>query len=230
MTPTPEGIQIMTSDAPSAPAEPQAPAQPEKKESKLKAALWHLMTFVLLVLLITSARWTLADHYQVPTGSMRPTVAIDDRILVNKLSYGVRLPFTSWNLIPFEGPQHGDIVVLDSPESDQTLLKRIVAIPGDQIAVSGGRLFLNGAVVEIKESDNGYEENLNGVQHSVRLTAGGGPDLPPTTLSDDQYLVMGDNRGESRDGRTFGLIPREAIFGKAFGVYWRDGSLTWEDI
>ena len=88
------------------------------------------VAFVLL-----SARSTLADHYRVPTGSMLPTVEISDRIVVNKAAYGLRVPFTDDYATHFEGPQIGDVVVLRSPEDGDTLLKRVVAIPGTTIEV-----------------------------------------------------------------------------------------------
>ncbi|MCK6548135.1 signal peptidase I, partial [Myxococcota bacterium] len=165
-----------------------------------------VLSIGVLALGIFSARSSLADHYVVPSGSMRPTVEVGDRIFVDKLAYGVHLPFTRTYLFGRSMPARGDVVVLDSPVEDVTLLKRVVAIPGDRVEVTAGRLFINGREVPVEPSGQGLVERLGIEPHGVRLTHGGGPALPETTLPEDRYLVLGDNRGESADGRYFGLV------------------------
>lgn len=213
-----------TANAPKA-ATPQAPPQ-----SRWAMIGRQVLSILLLLLAVFSIRWSLADHYEVPTGSMKPTVAINDRILVNKVAYGFRIPFTGLVMIDFDGPARGDVVVLESPESDITLLKRVVALPGERVEVIGGRIFINGSPMPIEGDGESMKEQLGEVTHGVRRTNGGGPLFGPITLDADHFLVMGDNRGESRDGRTFGPIHRDHIFGKAIGVYWRDGGFAWEDL
>jgi signal peptidase I len=181
-----------------------------------KKAKKEILTIALLALAILSARSTLADHYVVPTGSMRPTVEIADRVLVNKLAYGIHIPFVRPYLIDFDGPNRGDVVVLDSPVDDVTLLKRIVAVPGDLVAVTEGKITIDG--VEAKP------------EHQIRITDGGGKDLPPTRVPDGQYLMVGDNRGESFDGRYFGFVERDRVRGRAFAVYWSDGGFAWRKL
>ena len=175
--------------------------------------------FAVTVLVLLSARSSLADHYLVPSGSMEPTVETGDHIFVNKGAYGVRVPFTHTIAARFDGPKVGDVVVLDSPEEDKVLLKRVVATPGVTVEVRAGHVVLDGVEAPI---DGGVEQ-LAGVRHPVSLDRGGGPDFGPVQLGDDQYLVLGDNRGDSRDGRYFGLVDRTAILGRAVGVYWRGG-------
>jgi signal peptidase I len=172
---------------------------------------------------LLSAKSSLADHYSVPSGSMLPTVEIGDRIVVNKASYGLRVPFTHQAIAEFAGPSRGDVVVLDDPESDKTLLKRVVAVPGDRVAVRNGQLELGGVQVPIEHRSDGDYELLGGGEHLIDLSHGGGPDLEETTIPDGHYLMMGDNRGDSRDGRYFGLVERGAILGRAARVYWRGG-------
>lgn len=181
-----------------------------------KKAQKEILTIALLALGILSARSTLADHYVVPTGSMRPTVEIADRVLVNKLAYGIHIPFVRPYLIDFDGPHRNDVVVLDSPVDDVVLLKRIVAIPGDLVAVTQGRITIDG--VETKP------------EHQIRITDGGGKDLPPTRVPEGQYLMVGDNRGESFDGRYFGFVERDRVRGRAFAVYWSDGGFAWRKL
>jgi signal peptidase I len=228
--PSPEPSQAQAAATPSS-ADPKVPpAAPPKKQSWPRIILGQVVSILLLLLAVFSIRWSLADHYEVPTGSMKPTVAINDRILVNKVAYSVRIPFTGVSLWDFDGPARGDVVVLESPESDITLLKRVVALPNEKVEVRGGHLYINDREMLIEGEGENLTETLDAVHHRVRLTQFGGPPYGPLTLPADHFLVMGDNRGESRDGRTFGTIHRDKIFGKAFGVYWRDGSFTWEDL
>ena len=172
------------------------------------------------------ARSSLADHYHVPSGSMLPTVEIDDHIFVNKAAYGLRLPFTHVQIVERSGPLRGDVVVLESPESGIVLLKRVVAEPGDTIEVRSGHLFLNGAAVETEDGKDSPIECLDHC-HPVTFSDGGGPDFGPVKVPEGSYLVLGDNRGNSRDGRYFGFVKREAILGRAVGVLAREGKPTW---
>lgn len=189
----------------------------------------ELVSFAVLAFVILSGRSSFADHYRVPTGSMQPTVQIDDRILVNKAAYGVRVPFTETYATRFDGPQIGDVVVLRSPEDGDVLLKRVVAVPGTEIEVISGRLVLDGELAPVEAWGGVLVEKLPDALHMVRLTRGGGPDFGPMTIPDGQYLVVGDNRGDSHDGRSFGLVTRDAIVGRAVAVYWRGGP-TWRPL
>ena len=181
-----------------------------------------------LVLAVLGARASFADHYYVPSGSMLPTVHIGDHLIVNKLAYGLRIPGTEDYVWEFAGPRRGDVVVLESPQDGTTLLKRVVAIPGDTVEVRGGKLTINGKPVAVTDGKKGLLETLGKHTHPIRLTYGGGPIYGPTKLGKDQYLVMGDNRGESHDGRAFGLVTRESILGRAIAIYWRTHhGFTW---
>jgi signal peptidase I len=171
-------------------------------------------------------RSSLADHYHVPTESMLPTVVANDHIFVNKAAYSVRIPFSHVELMQLDGPSRGDVVVLESPETGIVLLKRVVAGPGDVVQVAGGLLLLNGQPVTTPK-DGGTAVEKIGDGHQIRLEDGGGPDFGPVKVPEGQYLVLGDNRGNSRDGRYFGFVKREAILGRAISVLLRHGSLTW---
>ena len=203
---------------------PQPPVR--SRTRRIARELGKLAAFVLVLM---SARASLADHYQVPTGSMQPSVEIDDHILVNKAAYGLRVPFSHTYLTRFDGPAAGDVVVLSSPEDDKVLLKRVVGVPGTRVEVRGGRVYLDGEVAPLEHRADGLYEQLGATDHALRLTRGGGPDWGPVTIPEGRYLVMGDNRGDSRDGRFFGLVTREAILGRAVGVFWRSGP-TWDGL
>jgi signal peptidase I len=173
------------------------------------------------------ARSSFADHYVVPTGSMLPTVQLEDHVLVSKLAYGVHLPLLPGYVARFGGPARGDVVVLTAPDTGIVLLKRVVAGPGDRVRVHDGELEVNGKPVPVKARDGIPYESLGAVPHPLDLDDGGGPDLGPMTLPRDRYLVLGDNRGNSRDGRYFGLVDRDAILGHVEGVLIRRGRPTW---
>jgi signal peptidase I len=179
-----------------------------------------------LIVGLSAARSSLADHYRVPSGSMQPTVDIGDRIVVSKMEYGLRLPFSTFYFWYFDPPERGDVVVLESPETAETLLKRVGAVPGDVVAVREGRLFLRGAAVPVAPAGDTPAERLGETRHRIGLWHGGGPDFGPTPIPENHFLVLGDNRGASRDSRVFGLVHRDAILGRAEGVYYRDG-FTW---
>jgi signal peptidase I len=190
----------------------------------------ELAILAAFALVLLSARSSLATHYHVPTGSMRPTVEIDDRILVSKVAYGLRVPFTSSYAVRFDDPALGDVVVLDSPIEDKILVKRVIGTPGKTIEVRAGRVLIDGKLAPLEERADGLYERLDDIEHPIRITHGGGPDWGPAAIPADHYLVMGDNRGESGDGRSFGLVTRDAILGRAFGVYWRGGGFIWMDL
>ncbi len=206
----------------------EAPAEKPTFKTRLRGWLREGIFLGVLVLAVLGARASFADHYYVPSGSMLPTVHIGDHLIVNKLAYGLRVPGTEDYLWEFNGPREGDVVVLESPQDGTTLLKRVVAIPGDTVEVRGGKLTINGQPVSIADGKKGLVETLGAHAHPIRLTYGGGPIYGPTKLGKDQYLVMGDNRGESHDGRAFGLVTRESILGRAIAIYWRTHhGFTW---
>jgi signal peptidase I len=192
--------------------------------TRSRAQRWarELLVVAAFLLALVAARSSLADHYRVPTGSMEPTVRPGDRVLVDKTAYGVRVPFTDLTIIPRASPERGDVVVLDSPEDGAVLLKRVVALPGDLVEVQGGALYLGGRPVPVEPLAGGLVEDL-GRTHEVRL---GGADFGPVAVPPDHYLVLGDNRPGSYDGRAFGFVERGAIFGRVIAVYYRDG-FTW---
>jgi signal peptidase I len=129
-------------------------------------------------------------------------------------------------ILKLSGPSLGDVVVLESPETGIVLLKRVVACPGDTVQVADGKLLLNGKPTTASVQGGTAVEKI-GDGHEIRLDDGGGPDFGPVKVPEGQYLVLGDNRGNSRDGRYFGFVKREAILGRAVSVLLRHGSLTW---
>jgi signal peptidase I len=215
-----------------APTPPLAESPPVRTARRPWRWARELLSLAGFALALFAARSTLADHYIVPTGSMIPTVEIGDRVLVNKIAYALRIPFSDVVVARLRRPERGDVVVLRSPEDGSiTLLKRVVAVPGDQVEVAHGRLRINGQDVPVAAQQSGeLIERLGRSKHPVRLTSGGGPYYGPVRLGPDDYLVLGDNRGESHDGRAFGLVEGGSILGKALGVWMRDGRPGWHPL
>jgi signal peptidase I len=195
--------------------------------SKVRRPMREVTSVLAAVAVALVTRSSLADHYVVPTGSMLPTVQLQDHVLVSKLAYGVRLPLLPGYVARFDGPARGDVVVLTAPDTGDVLLKRVAAGPGDRVRVHDGALEVNGEPVLVDERDGVPYEALGAKAHPLDLSEGGGPDLGPVTLPRDRYLVLGDNRGNSRDGRYFGLVDRDAILGRVKGVLLRGGRPTW---
>jgi signal peptidase I len=195
-----------------------------------KKVLNEIRIFVLMILVVSSLRSVLADWNDVPTGSMKPTIQEGDRVVVNKLAYGLKVPFTTIDIVKWGDPKRGDIVVLFSPVDGVRLVKRVVALPGDKVEMRENQLFVNGqlakqspiAVVTSDDVGSAYvlDEDLMGHNHRMMVT----PDIPavrsfgPNTVPEGHYFVLGDNRDNSNDSRFIGFIERRRIVGKAVAV------------
>lgn len=178
------------------------------------------------VVVVLFARSSLADHYHVPSGSMLPSLHEGDHIAVDKSAYGLRVPLTDLRIAEFDTPHRGDVIVFPSPETGDVLVKRVIAVGGDVVTVRAGRVAIEGKPAAIHQALDGLVEDLYGVRHGVRLEDGG-PDFGPVRVPDHYLLVLGDNRGNSRDGRFFGWVPVGTVRGRVIGVFYRHGALTW---
>src|SRR3989449_10467055 len=115
-----------------------------------KKVFYEARVFILMLLVISSLRSALADWNDVPTGSMKPTIEEGDRVVVNKLAYDLKIPFTMIEVAKWGDPKRGDIVVLFSPVDGVRLVKRVVAVPGDRIEMRENQLFVNGRAASWK--------------------------------------------------------------------------------
>ncbi|MDY0936141.1 signal peptidase I [Pseudomonas viridiflava] len=202
--------------------------------------------FIVLVL-----RSFLVEPFQIPSGSMKPTLDVGDFILVNKFSYGIRLPVLDQKVIQIGDPQRGDVMVFRYP-SDPSVnyIKRVIGLPGDRIRyTSDKRLFVNGELVAKKligtepgtlGSAELYEEQLGAVEHQIRQEMSRYRAPPDTewTVPAAHYFMMGDNRDNSNDSRYWddpnipkdelGMVPDKNIVGKAFAVWmsWPEPKLS----
>lgn len=181
--------------------------------------------FLLFILLMIFFRSTLADWNTVPTGSMKPTIVEGDRIWVNRLAYDLRLPFSNISLLKMDQPKRGDIVIFNSEAAGKRLVKRVVGLPGEFIAMRDDRLIINGQAVQYKFRKSSADHNLlvetlSGKDHLIKLTnaLSGLSSFGPVQVPADSYFVMGDNRHNSADSRVYGFVPRSEIIGRSQAV------------
>ena len=179
----------------------------------------EVLPLLVMLLLLFAARDSLANHYQVPSGSMQPTLQPGDRVVVDMRAYGLRLPFTDVQLLAGQAPQRGDVAIFDSPADGTRLIKRVVAVAGDRVQLHDGYLFINEQPLRQAVA----RELFGNKQVQLDLQDGGGPDINGITIPAGKLLVVGDHRGNSFDGRFFGLVDADTVYGKAVAVYWRRG-------
>ena len=176
--------------------------------------------------LVTVARSSLADHYYVPTGSMEYSLIPGDRVVVDKTAYGFRIPLTTIDLAGAKTPERGDVVVFDSPLDGTRLIKRIVAVGGDRVRLEAGRLTINGTPLAVENV-----ERFDSARALLNLEDGGGPNIADLVLPPGLVLALGDHRGDSTDGRYFGLVDEREILGRAVAIYYRRGAgFGWRDL
>jgi len=189
-----------------------------------RALTWlkkEALPLLVMLGLLAAARDTLANHYVVPSGSMQPTLQPGDRVVVDMRAYGLRLPFTSQQLLATGTPQRGEVAVFDSPADGTRLIKRVVAVAGDHVQLHGGHLAINGQPLQI--ADLRDTEAFGERQAQLDLDMGGGPDIGDMVVPDGKLLVLGDHRGNSFDGRFFGFVDAGKVYGRAVAIYYRRG-------
>ncbi|KGM56629.1 signal peptidase I [Lysobacter arseniciresistens ZS79] len=188
------------------------------------------LPLLVMLLLLTAARSSFANHYHVPSGSMQPTLMPGDRVVVDMTAYGLRLPFTDIDVVERATPRPGEVVVFDSPVDGTRLIKRVVAVGGDRVDVIDGRLWIDGERSQLHRRAEPTEAFGERIAH-LDLSDGGGRDVHGLVVPEGQVLVMGDHRGASFDGRYFGLVPQSEFYGRAVAVYWRSGeAFVWQPL
>lgn len=194
-----------------------------------------LKPLIMIAAVLAPFRSAIADWNDVPTGSMKPTIMEGDRVVVNKLSYDLKVPFTTIHLKTWDDPGRGDIVVFFSPADEKRLVKRVIGLPGDRISMRENALFVNGKPAEYgpllvsleEQAEIGREttpvfalETIGSVSHAVMEI----PDTSavrsfmPVIVPPGRYFMMGDNRDQSFDSRWFGFVDRKRIVGRAVAV------------
>ena len=209
-----------------------------------RADPWYVeysRSFFPVLLIVLLLRSFVAEPFRIPSESMVPTLLKGDFILVNKFSYGIRLPVTKTKILQLGEPKRGDVVVFRYPlEPTVDYIKRIVGLPGDHIEYYGRDLYINGVkqthVAAGANFRDGaiHQEHLGDVAHSILLSPSARNDNIEYRVPEGHYFAMGDNRDNSNDSRVWGPIPEENLVGKAFIIWmnwdWQDGGFHMERI
>jgi signal peptidase I len=190
---------------------------------KTKSAFREYAEAIIMALILALfIRTFIVQAFKIPSGSMIPTLEIGDHILVNKLSYGLRMPFLERYLLQYSHPRRGDVVVFIYPEDrSKDFIKRVIAVGGDTVELRDKKIFINGKQIEDPHGHfAGYDPLAGGV--------GSGDDYGPKTVPQNHIFVMGDNRDRSYDSRFWGFVDLNDVRGKAFLIYWSwDGTDRW---
>jgi signal peptidase I len=212
-------------------------------------------SFFPVILIVFTLRSFLVEPFKIPSGSMIPTLLVGDFILVNKFTYGIRLPVINKKIISISEPEPGDVMVFRYPEDPSVdYIKRVVGLPGDKVAYQNKRLTINGREVALKEAPDyllkdkiqflkQYTETLGKTEHSILVDSSEPAALPYVkqfprrencnynnsgvvcTVPPGHYFMMGDNRDNSSDSRVWGFVPEANIVGKAFFIWFNFSEL-----
>ncbi len=205
----------------------------------------YAKSFFPVLLIVLVLRSFIFEPFRIPSGSMIPTLLIGDFILVSKFSYGLRLPVVHTKILETGAPVRGDVAVFRFPSNPrQDFIKRVVGLPGDTIAYRNKILYVNGEEALIsggetykregsddikpRETRQRYQEQLGDVSHDILLASESTGSIERVwEVPEGHYFMVGDNRDNSLDSRSWGFVPEENLVGRAKYVWmhWSDGIL-----
>ena len=205
----------------------------------------YAKSFFPIILAVLVVRSFLVEPFRIPSASMVPTLHIGDFILVNKYSYGVRLPVINTKVVDISEPERGDVIVFRyPPQPEIDYIKRVVGLPGDRVEYRDKTVYINGQVMKQTEREKGADllgivpiknkllsEKLGDKNHDIAVAPGRQRVLVDHIIPDGEYFVMGDNRDNSSDSRFWGTVPEQNLVGKAFYIWmsW-DCNASWSCI
>lgn len=218
----------------------RAASDPDRQREPL--VVDYARSFFPLIVIVLVLRSFLGEPFRIPSGSMMPTLMAGDFILVNKFTYGLRLPVVDHKVLDLGSPERGDIVVFRFPHDPSVdFIKRVVGLPGDHVVYRDKRLYINGEPVPQTavgpysgQAPRGLEirrETLNGTGHEILVVPGRKTPALEFYVPEGEYFVMGDNRDNSNDSREWGTVPDRNLVGRAFLVWmsWEPGGgPVWE--
>lgn len=198
--------------------------EPDAKEPFIVENAKSLTPVLLLVFVIRSFMY---EPFQIPSGSMERTLLVGDFILVNKYTYGIRLPIIRNKILDMNEPKRGDVMVFFPPHKDQYYIKRVIGLPGDKIEYRDKVLTINGEVqtqTNIGEQKRSLFvqklERLGDVEHEIQQNIAATVNQSLSiTVPENHYFMMGDNRDNSADSRIWGPVPETRIVGKAVAIW-----------
>jgi len=194
----------------------------------------YAKSFFPVLLIVLALRSFLLEPFQIPTGSMIPTLKVGDFILVNKYTYGLRLPVIGTKLMDINLPKRGEVMVFIPPHEPKYYVKRVIGLPGDRIRYENKILYINGEEIQLEYIENIevdyanrllpgtlHKEDLGGVVHDTQLidVVNSIGSRTSWIVPDEHYFMMGDNRDNSSDSRVWGPVHESKIVGKAIAVW-----------
>ncbi|MDP3517357.1 MAG: signal peptidase I [Pseudohongiella sp.] len=194
----------------------------------------YAKSFFPVLFIVLMLRSFVIEPFQIPSGSMIPTLEVGDFILVNKYHYGLRLPVVGTKIMENNSPQRGEVMVFIPPHDPRYFIKRVVGLPGDRIEYENKILRINGEQLEVDivdeimiETGSGmrsgilFNEQLGVSNHQTQIVSSDtrGSSRTSWIVPPGHYFMMGDNRDNSADSRVWGPVPEENIVGKAIAVW-----------
>ncbi len=196
----------------------------------------YAKSFFPVLALVLVLRSFIIEPFQIPSASMVPTLLVGDYILVNKYTYGLRLPVLGTKIVEMNEPERGDVMVFFPPHKDIYFIKRVIGLPGDQITYKNKQLFINGEKVDqtllaelppLNPQVELISEKMGAADHLINKTKRiNRMDDFSITVRPGHYWMMGDNRDNSSDSRAWGQVPEDRIVGKAFAIWMHWPSFT----
>lgn len=211
-----------------------AKARNETGKQEEPVVVEYAKSFFPVLFIVLLLRSFLVEPFQIPSGSMIPTLEIGDFILVNKYHYGLRLPVVGTKIVANNEPERGEVMVFIPPHDHRYFIKRVIGLPGDTIEYENKILRINGEQVEIEvldeievETAGGardgmlFNEQLGVANHQTQIITQGfsGNSRTSWVVPPGHYFMMGDNRDNSADSRVWGPVPEENIVGRAFAIW-----------
>ncbi|AFJ01595.1 Signal peptidase I [Methylophaga frappieri] len=214
-------------------------------DGKEPAVVEYARSFFPIILAVLVIRSFVAEPFRIPSGSMLPTLHVGDFILVNKFSYGLRLPVLNTKFFDSGSPERGDVIVFRFPEEPSIdYIKRVVGLPGDRIGYFNKKLYINRKPVDLEVASavsvideqlepqmQVYEEKLTDTTHLIAIDPASGSAEGEMIVPEGHYFVLGDNRDRSNDSRRWGTVPEANLVGKAFVIWmswdWEKGGIIW---
>ena len=188
----------------------------------------YSISFFPVLLLVLILRSFLYEPFQIPSGSMIPTLKVGDFILVNKFAYGIRLPVIGTKVVEIGEPQRGDVMVFIPPHEPRYYIKRVIGVPGDKVRYTASKmLYINGVEQKLEYVERLpafvpsalFSENLGDRTHLIHRELDFDKEDMEWTVPEGKYFMMGDNRDNSKDSRSWGMASEENIVGKAVAIW-----------
>jgi signal peptidase I len=202
-------------------------------ELKEPLLIEYSKAFFPILFIVLMLRSFVVEPFKIPSGSMLPTLRVGDFILVNKYTYGLRLPVLNTKIVALGEPARGDVVVFKYPEDPRLdFIKRVIGLPGDIISYRSKQVFINGEPVQMEPAGSAdrlsrsglsymqeFIEHLPGAEHHILTDNDRGSGDDEYRVPEGHYFVMGDNRDDSRDSRVWGYLPEKNLVGRAFFIW-----------